>query len=110
VALSVGSPVSNYFTLRLGRPQVPMWLGALSAAVCLGTSLALIGRYGMVGAALGSTAGYIVGQCAGLAYFARDASVSFRAMLVPTVTDLRAYAAFAVRVARDGRRLFHATP
>lgn len=110
VALSLGSPVSNYFTLRLGRPQVPMWLGTLSAAMCMGLSFALIGRYGMIGAALGSTAGYIVGQGAGLWYFGRQAAVGAREMLVPTATDFQTYAAFAARVLKDGRRLFQPTP
>lgn len=110
LALATGSPVSTYFTLRLGRPQIAIWLGILSAAVCLAASIALIGRYGMVGAAIGSTAGYIVGQLSGVWYFARSASVGWRDLFVPTATDFQAYASFLVRVARDGRRLFQAAP
>jgi len=110
LALSIGSPVSTYFTLRAGRPQIAMWLGSLSAAVCLATSIALIQHYGMVGAAIGSTAGYVAGQFAGLWYFARRAHVSARTMLIPTATDLHAYASFAARIAEDGRRLFQAAP
>jgi len=110
VALSLGSPVSNYFTLRLGRPQVPMWLGTLSAAICIGFSFALIGRYGMIGAAVGSTVGYIVGQGAGLWYFGRQTRIGAREMLVPTSTDFHTYAAFAARVLKDGRRLIQPSP
>ncbi len=110
LALAVGGPVSNYFTLRLGRPQISIWLGVLSAAVCLGTSIALIRHYGMVGAAIGSTAGYVVGQFAGLGYFMSAASVNWRDLFVPTVVDLQAYASFAMRLLRDGRRLFEASP
>lgn len=110
LALAVGGPISNYFTLRLGRPQISIWLGVLSAAVCLGTSIALIRHYGMVGAAIGSTAGYIVGQFAGLGYFMVAASVNWRDLFIPTATDLQAYASFAVRLLKDGRRLFHAAP
>lgn len=110
VALSTGSPISNYFTLRLGIPQISIWLGTLSAAVCLVTSIALIRHDGMVGAAIGSTAGYVFGQWAGAWYFVRRASVPWHMLFVPTATDLRAYASFALRVARDGRRLFQGAP
>jgi O-antigen/teichoic acid export membrane protein len=110
LALSTGSPVSTYFTLRLGRPHIALWFGALSAAICLGTTIALIGRMGMTGAAIGSTAGYLAGQAAGLWYFRRGADVGWREMFVPTIGDLRAYASFALRIARDSRRLFQPVP
>src|SRR5579884_382624 len=108
LALAIGSPVSTYFTLRLGKPQISMWLGALSAAVCLGTSVALIKAWGMSGAAAGSTAGYVIGQCVGLWYFGRSARLGWRDLFIPTATDLQAYASFFIRMAHDGRRLFQA--
>jgi O-antigen/teichoic acid export membrane protein len=107
LALSMGSPVSNYFTLRLGRPQISIWLGVFSAAVCLATSIVCIPMYGMVGAAIGSTAGYVIGQSAGAWYFVRSASIGWRDLLVPTANDFRTYASFGMRLMRDGRRLLH---
>jgi O-antigen/teichoic acid export membrane protein len=109
LALAIGSPVSNYFTLRLGKPQISIYLGALSAGVCLGTSLSLIHHWGMSGAAVGSTAGYVIGQFAGLIYFRHESRLSWRQIFVPTGVDLQAYASFAGRLAHDGRRLFQGT-
>lgn len=110
LALAIGGPVSNYFTLRVGRPEISMWLGGASAVVCLGTSIALIGPYGMVGAAIGSSAGYVVGQLAGLWYFSRSAGVGLRTMLVPTRGDIQVYGSFLARLLRDGRALLRPVP
>jgi O-antigen/teichoic acid export membrane protein len=109
-ALSLGSPVSTYFTLRLGRPQVALWLSTLSAAICIGTTIALIGRFGMAGAAVGSSAGYVVGQIFGLRYFCRSASLDARTVLLPTLEDFRTYVSFGARVLEDGRRLLRPAP
>lgn len=105
LALSLSSPVSSYFTLKLGRPQVAFWLASLSAVICIGITLLVIHRYGMVGAALGSTAGYVAGQAAALVYFGRVSGLGWREMLVPTGEDFSLYGAFAGRLLRDGRRL-----
>lgn len=105
LALSLSSPISSYFTLKLGRPQVAFWLASLSAVICIGTTLAVIHRYGMVGAALGSTAGYVAGQALALLYFGRVSGLGWREMLVPTGEDFSLYASFAGRLLRDGRRL-----
>lgn len=109
-ALSLSSPVSNYFTLKLGRPQVALSLAGLSAVVCIASTVLLIGRFGMLGAAIGSTAGYIAGQAVALWYFGRCASVGVRLMLLPTAEDLSVYRTFLVRLLRDGRRLLRPAP
>lgn len=108
-ALSLGSPMSSYFTLKLGRPEVPLWLAGASAAVCIGVSLALVPTLGMAGAALASTAAYVAGQAAAIWYFSRTAGVSPAQILVPTGEDLALYKSFAGRVLADGRRLLHRT-
>jgi O-antigen/teichoic acid export membrane protein len=104
-ALSLSSPLSSYFTLKLGRPQVALVLASLSAVVCIATTLVLLPSLGMVGAAIGSTAGYVAGQGTALWYFARSASIGFREMLVPRTGDLAVYTSFVSQVLRDGRRL-----
>lgn len=108
-ALSLGSPMSSYFTLKLGRPEVPLWLAGASAAVCIGVSIALVPTLGMAGAAIGSTAAYVAGQAAAIWYFSRHAKISMVQMLVPTAEDFALYKSFAGRVLADGRRLLHRT-
>lgn len=105
LALSLGSPISSFFTLKLGRPEVALWLASLSAAVCIGTAVALVPTAGLLGAAIGSTAGYVLGQIAAIAYFSRCASIALHEILLPTSADFALFMGFAVRVYRDGLRL-----
>ncbi|MBV8489143.1 MAG: oligosaccharide flippase family protein [Candidatus Eremiobacteraeota bacterium] len=97
VALSLGSPVSSYYTLRLGKPEIPLVLAGASAAVCIVTTIVLIPHLGLIGAAIGSTVAYVAGQGLGLGYFARLTGLRWNAMLVPTPADLRVYYDFARR-------------
>ncbi len=90
-ALSLGSPMSTYFTIRLGRPEVPLILASSSALICIVASIALIPRIGLVGAALASTVAYIAGQTAAIIWFASVARIGVSAMLVPRRGDLLAY-------------------
>ncbi|HET9095607.1 MAG TPA: polysaccharide biosynthesis C-terminal domain-containing protein [Candidatus Baltobacteraceae bacterium] len=102
-ALSLGSPMSSYFTLKLGRPEVPLSLAAVSALICIATSLALVPRMGFYGAAIGSSVAYIVAQAGAIGYFAHTTSVSLREILLPTWEDLALYRTFTVRLLRDIR-------
>ena len=102
-AMSLGSPMSSYFTLKLGQPEVPMWLAGMSAAVCVATSLALVPTLGIYGAALGSTIAYIAGQSAATWYFSRRTKLRLREMLLPTRGDLRLYVQFFARLLKDIR-------
>lgn len=102
-AMSLGSPMSSYFTLKLGRPEVPLRLAGLSAAICIGTSLALVPAMGMYGAAIGSSLAYVAGQAAAIWYFGRTASIGLRALLLPTRDDFALYAQFFARLLRDIR-------
>lgn len=90
-ALSLGSPMSTYFTIRLGRPEVPFILASSSALICIVASIILIPRIGLLGAALASTVAYIAGQTAAIIWFASVAHVGVRTMLVPRRSDLLAY-------------------
>jgi O-antigen/teichoic acid export membrane protein len=108
LALSLGGPISAYFTLRVGKPEVATTLATVSAVLCIATSIALVPRWGMVGAALGSTVGYLVGQSLGIAYFSRNSSISVLEILVPSGTDIAFYrelvAALVRRIAFRGTR------
>ncbi|MGC1381252.1 MAG: polysaccharide biosynthesis C-terminal domain-containing protein [Candidatus Baltobacteraceae bacterium] len=106
VALALGSPVSTYYTLKLAKPEVPLILAGASAAICIAASLVLVPRIGIQGAALASTAAYIVGQALGLIYFARSTGIAMRTILVPTYDDVRLYGTFLHQLYRDGARFF----
>lgn len=110
LVLSLSSPVSSFFTLKLGVPQVTLRLATLSALVCIATTIALVRDLGMAGAAIGSSAGYVVGQTLGLWYFAKRARIGARLMLLPTASDALVYWSFLTRVLRDGRRLLRPAP
>jgi len=90
-ALSLGSPMSNYFTLKLGKPEVAMVFASISATVCIAVSIVLVPRLGMLGAAIGSTAAYALGQAVATVYFSRMAHIPIQTILVPTLGDLTAY-------------------
>lgn len=103
-ALSLGSPMSTFFTIRLGKPQVPMMLAGLSAAICIAVALLTVHRLGLVGAALGSTLGYAVGQGAAIVFFTRTSNLALRTLLVPKWSDVTAYASAGGSLLRRLRR------
>jgi O-antigen/teichoic acid export membrane protein len=94
VALSLGSPVSTYYTLKLAKPEVTFAIASCSAILCIACSLWLVPRMGIAGAAIASTVAYIAGQGAGLAYFSRDTGIAWRTILVPTIADFQLYRDF----------------
>ena len=102
VALSLGSPISSYYTLKLGKPEIPLTLAAASAAVCIVCAVVLVPHMGIAGAAVASTAAYVVGQGLGIGYFSRHARIPIRSMLRPTLDDVHVYQDFARRVYSDG--------
>lgn len=104
-ALSLGSPMSSYFTLKVGRPEVPMWLAGSSAAICIAVSIALVPSMGMMGAAIGSTVAYACGQVAAIWYFSKTAAIGVPEILVPTAADMSVYRGFLTRILADGRAL-----
>jgi O-antigen/teichoic acid export membrane protein len=94
-ALSLGSPISNYFTLKLAKPEVTLAIASGSAILCIVASVLLIPHFGLVGAAAGSTIAYVAGQGAGLWYFSRTTQVGWAAMFIPTRADFAQYRSFA---------------
>lgn len=106
VVLSLGSPISSYYTLKLAKPEIPLILAAISAAICIAGTVVLIPGFGIAGAATASTIAYFVGQGLGLWYFARDTGIAWRTILVPTREDILVYFDFTKRIYRDGARFF----
>ncbi len=62
VFVSIGSGLSTFFTLQLGRVKTPMMVSSISACICLLGTIILVPRVGIVGAALSSSIAYLVGQ------------------------------------------------
>ena len=90
-AMSLGSPMSTFFTIRLGKPQIPMILAGISATVCIAVSYLLVTPLGLVGAAIGSTLGYAIGQTIAIVAFIRVGRVKPSMVLMPRWSDLTAY-------------------
>ncbi|HET9029676.1 MAG TPA: polysaccharide biosynthesis C-terminal domain-containing protein, partial [Candidatus Aquilonibacter sp.] len=103
-ALSLGSPMSNFFTLRLGKPEIPLVLASASAILCIGTSIVLVPRIGLTGAAIGSTVAYVLGQAAAIVYFSIVSGISAERMLVPRLSDVETYFSIVAGFARRLRR------
>ncbi len=83
LALSLGSPMATYFTLKMGRPEVPLRLAGTSAVICIAVAIVLLPQFGIVGAAIGSSTAYIIGQAAAFWYFTRTTGLDFASMIVP---------------------------
>jgi O-antigen/teichoic acid export membrane protein len=105
VALSLGSPMATYFTLKLGKPEIPLRLAGISAIICIALAIILVPRLAITGAAIASSVAYIISQVAALWYFTRTTRTALSAMLVPTRADISLYWTFLLRVAADSRRL-----
>ena len=103
--LSLASPLSSYFTLKLGKPEIPLRLAGTAAAICIVLAILLVPGKGIVGAAFASTVAYIGVQGIAFWYFSHTTGTSLRAMLVPTREDLEQYRRFLLQVVADGRRL-----
>ncbi len=109
VALALAGPISSYYTLKLAKPEIPLVIAAISAAICIAGTIVLIPHFGITGAATASSAAYVITQVLSLWYFHRTAGVGLRSMLVPTVLDLRSYVDITHNLLRDGTRLLRRT-
>lgn len=61
----------QYFTDQLGKVRFPLYMQSASAAANLAGCLILIPRYGIMGAAVSSTAAYVVAMILCIGYFAK---------------------------------------
>ena len=91
VALSIGGLLSNFFTLTLGKPQVPLLVAAISAVTCIGLSIALVPGIGIAGAAIATSSAYVVGQAVAIALFCRGSGIALSHVLFPSSGDIASY-------------------
>ena len=90
IAYSPASVLSAYFSMRHGQMRYPMIVAGVSAIVNGLLCLALVKPLGASGAAVASTAGYVVGSALLLAMFFR-AGKTGAAHVVPRAADVLAY-------------------
>ncbi len=108
VAMSIGSSLSNYFTLRLGKPEISFVMAGSAATLCIVSSVLLVPHFGLIGAATASTVAYFIGQSLAVAYFSMTTTLPVRELLVPTMADLGLYLSAAHNIYEDSRkRLLH---
>jgi Na+-driven multidrug efflux pump len=103
MVLSIGSALSNFFTLKLGRPEVSLLSASCAAAMCVGVSWVLVPRVGMIGAATATALAYLVGQAVQVVFFIKTSQLSLAGLFLPTRDDVRSVVAMAKATARDIR-------
>jgi O-antigen/teichoic acid export membrane protein len=101
-ALSLGSPMSSFFTIRLGRPEVALTLASVSAAICIALCFLLVPVYGLAGAAWASTAAYIFAQATAIRYFSVTTGITMSDVLLPKVGDISVYLSALGHLGRRG--------
>lgn len=105
LVLSLGSPVSNFFTLNRGKPEVALASALAAACVCLAISWVLVPRIGTIGAALATALAYVLGEGMRMGFFMAATGTRIGTILVPTRGDVDAYASMIRSAARDVVRL-----
>lgn len=78
-------------TTGLGFPQYALWTAAIVAPITVGLYLALVPPLGATGAALSSTASYLLTTIFSAYYLKRATGISLRAMTTPSREDVRDY-------------------
>jgi O-antigen/teichoic acid export membrane protein len=99
-AFAVKTNLLAYVSYREGRPWRSALAHAIAVVVHLPVLLLLVGRLGIAGAALATTAGYLVLLYAAGRFFIASTGCRWRDFLVPRRSDLGAY----VRLLSDLRR------
>jgi len=89
VALTVARVYSGYYSFQLGRPLVVSAVALVTASVSAVLYLLLVPRYGLIGAAAGTTISYVIPLAIYLVKVPRDTGLSVREMLFVTREDLR---------------------
>lgn len=105
LVLSLGSPISNFFTLNRGKPEVALASALAAACACLAISWVLVPRVGTIGAAIGTALAYLLGEAMRMGFFMAATGTRIGKILIPTRGDVAAYAVMIRSAARDAGRL-----
>ncbi len=101
VVLSLAAPISNYFTLKLGRPEITLASASCAAVACISVSFYLVPRFGIVGAATATAVAYALGQSVAIAFFVRQSGISLFNVLIPAPGEIRTYAKLGKALLRE---------
>jgi O-antigen/teichoic acid export membrane protein len=91
VALGLDKPIASY-QLGRGRPQISLYVALLATPITTAAYVLLIPRYGIVGAAAGSTISYVATTAIEIVYLHRVSPLRFRSLVIPRRSDWRLYA------------------
>jgi len=106
--LGLGGVIQGDLSGR-GKPGTASKLAGLAAVVTIALDLALIPPFGVIGAALASTAAYTAYGVASLVVLHRVTGLPIRRLAVPTRADVRAYLLFARDALGRAKRLLNAS-
>ena len=87
-ALTIPKVLAADFSAR-GKPEIPLYIGAVNFLVNLGLNLILIPRWGIEGAAVSSTLGYIIAAALMLRAYHRLTGIAYRRLLIPRRGDIQ---------------------
>src|SRR6266852_2324591 len=90
VALGLDKPIASY-QLGRGRPQISLYVALLATPITIAAYVLLIPRYGIVGAAAGSTISYVATTAIEIVYLHRVSPLRFRNLVIPHRSDWRLY-------------------
>jgi O-antigen/teichoic acid export membrane protein len=91
VALGLDKPIASY-QLGRGRPQISLYVALFATPITVAAYVLLIPRYGIVGAAAGSTISYIATTAIEIVYLHRVSPLRLRNLVIPRRSDWRLYA------------------
>jgi O-antigen/teichoic acid export membrane protein len=91
IALAVMFVVNNYILGQMERPGLLSVISWLELFVSIPLYIVMISSLGIVGAAIASTATYILAMAGTLYVFTRDSGVSMLAALIPRASDFQDY-------------------
>ncbi|HJP40150.1 MAG TPA: polysaccharide biosynthesis C-terminal domain-containing protein [Dehalococcoidia bacterium] len=89
--------LSNYFTIQLGKPWIPLTIAASSVAVNVGLSLVLIPEFGYMGGAWATTVSYTLAATGTTIIFLSLSGARVSEMLRPRTDDILTYVRFVRR-------------
>jgi len=95
VALSMGSVISSFFTLNLGKPQISLYVMFVSIAICGAITLWLVPTMGILGAAIGTAVSYTVAQVINTIVFSRRAGLALGHVWILQRQDFTLYTELA---------------